>query len=558
MPEFDLFTETAAVLVVAVLFSVVCAFLRQPLIVAYIFTGVLVGPAGFGWVAEEDPLDLLAKMGIALLLFVVGLKLDPRLIRTLGKVVLAVTVVQTALVAALGAGLALGFGMDGVTAIYVGLGVSFSSTVVIVKLLSDSHEINALHGRIALGILIVQDLVVVLCMALLTAFDGEGGGSFFMDLALLPLKGVFFLGAVAVVMHYWLPALLRRFARSRELLMLAATAWAVFLAAVGHALGFSHEVGAFVAGVSLAGTPFNAAIGARLTALRDFMLLFFFVDLGAHVNLAHVDEILLPALVFSVFALIFKPLLAGVLLMVAGYRPRTAGLTSLTLGQISEFSLILAAMGMTAGHLDDKAVSMLTLVALFTITASSYLIRFLHPVYEFLEPWMKPLETSAPSREVSSNLDSVQRPELLLLGLGRFGKRMAIGFRQRGLAVMGVDFDPDILESVRRLGIPVHYGDVTDQDLLGTLPLDSALWVVSCIPDTGVNRRLAEDLKGRGYRGYMAMFAQHPEDEAALTAAGVDLVLQPFNDAADQAVDLVTGHDQRPFPLGEPTAREAE
>ena len=132
MPEFDLFTETAAVLVVAVLFSVVCAFLRQPLIVAYIFTGVLVGPAGFGWVAEEDPLDLLAKMGIALLLFVVGLKLDPRLIRTLGKVVLAVTVVQTALVAALGAGLALGFGMDGVTAMYVGLGVSFSSTVVIV------------------------------------------------------------------------------------------------------------------------------------------------------------------------------------------------------------------------------------------------------------------------------------------------------------------------------------------------------------------------------------------------------------------------------------------
>ncbi len=294
MPELDLFTETAAVLVVALLFSVVSASLRQPLIVAYIFTGVLVGPAGFGWVVGNDPLDLLAQMGIALLLFVVGLKLDPRLIRTLGKVVLAITLVQVALVTVLGLGLALLLGMDPITALYVGLGLSFSSTVVIVKLLSDSQEINALHGRIALGMLIVQDLVVVLCMVLLTAFDGSG--SAMIELLLLPLKGFALLGAVGLVMRYCMPSLLRRFARSQELLMLAATAWAVFLSAAGHALGFSHEVGAFVAGMSLAATPFHDAIGARLTALRDFLLLFFFVDLGAHVNLTHLNDIWLPTL----------------------------------------------------------------------------------------------------------------------------------------------------------------------------------------------------------------------------------------------------------------------
>ncbi|MFQ5508391.1 MAG: cation:proton antiporter [Leptospirillia bacterium] len=548
MPEFDLFTETAAVLVAALLFSAVCALLRQPLIVAYIFTGVVVGPVGFGWVTEKDPLDLLAKMGIAILLFVVGLKLDPRLIRTLGRVVLAVTVVQVVLVATLGLGLSLLLGMDIVTALYVGLGVSFSSTVVIVKLLSDNRQINALHGRIALGMLIVQDLVVVVCMALLTAFDGEG--SSFTDILMLPLKGLAFLAAVGLVMRYVMPSLLPRFAHSRELLLLSATAWALFLSASGHGLGFSHEVGAFVAGVSLAATPFHDAIGARLTALRDFLLLFFFVDLGAHVNLGYMDEILLPTLVLSAFALLLKPILTGALLLGAGYNSRTATLTGLTLGQISEFSLILAAMGMAVGHLDAQAVSMMTLTALITITASSYLIRFLYPVYDYARPFLKRFERAGSTRETASDLDSVTRPELMLLGLGRFGKRMALGFQRRGLPVLGVDFDPDILDSCRRLGVPVHFGDVSDPDLLGTLPLDGTLWVVSCIPDTAINRNLVQTLKGHGYRGYIAAFAQHPDDEAVLTAAGVHLVLQPFNDAADQAVDLVTGHDIRPFPLG--------
>ncbi len=555
MPELDLFTETAAVLVVALLFSIVSAFLRQPLIAAYIFTGVLVGPAGFGWVEGDDPLDLLAQMGIALLLFVVGLKLDPRLIRTLGKVVLMITLVQVALVTVLGFGLSILLGLSPVTALYVGLGLSFSSTVVIVKLLSDSREINALHGRIALGMLIVQDLVVVLCMVVLTAFDGTG--SAWIDLLLLPLKGFAFLGAVGLVMRYCLPSLLRRFARSQELLMLAATAWAVFLSAAGHALGFSHEVGAFVAGMSLAATPFHDAIGARLTALRDFLLLFFFVDLGAHINLTYLNDIWLPTLLLSAFALLLKPILTGGLLLGAGYGPRTTALTSLTLGQISEFSLILAAMGMAVGHLDEQAVSMMTLVALITITISSYLIRFLHPVYDVIQPVMKRLATTGASRDAAGDIDGMVQPRMVLLGLGRFGARMALGFQRRKLTVMGVDFDPDILEGSHRLGIPARFGDITDQDLLATLPLDGAAWVVSCIPDRDLNLRLVHNLKTHGYQGRIAVFAHRAEDEAALVEQGADLVLQPFDDAADQAVDLVTGHDARPFPLGSPAVSES-
>ena len=543
----DLFSETAAVLVVAVLFSVLAAFLRQPLIAAYIFTGVLVGPAGFGWVAGEDPLDLLAQMGIALLLFVVGLKLDPRLMRAMGKVVLLVTVLQVLVVALLGTLLARWLGMEMTTALYVGLGLSFSSTVVIVKLLSDANEINSLHGRIALGMLIVQDLVVVVAMVLLTAFDGDGGS--LVSLLMLPLKGLLLALLVGLVMRYAVPTLVRHLAHSQELLMLAATAWAVSLASISHVLGFSHEVGAFVAGVSLASSPFHDAIGARLTALRDFLLLFFFVDLGAHINPAYLGEIWLPTLVLSAFALLLKPLLTGALLLRARYSVRTATLTSLTLGQISEFSLILAAMGLSVGHLDEAAVSMMTLVALVTITISSYVIRFLKPVSQTVGPLFARFQPDGPTREMDEDNDRDPKsgpPSLILLGLGRFGGRMALGFMRQDKAVLGVDFDPEIVHHSRLLGIPARFGDVADKDLLRTLPLVQTEWVICCIPDTLLNLQLVQHLRSFGYGGKVAAFARHRDDQTDLTNAGVDLVLQPFDDAADQAVDLVTGHDMRP------------
>jgi Kef-type K+ transport system membrane component KefB len=559
MPVFtDLFTETTAVLALAAALSALGAFLRQPLIVAYIAAGVIAGPAGLGWVSEEDPLDLLAQMGITLLLFVVGLKLDPRLIRTLGRVVLGLGLIQVAITAALGYGLAVLLGLSQVMALYVGLGLAFSSTVVIVKMLSDAREIDALHGRIALGILIVQDLVVVIAMVLLTAFDGTSGDALWRNLVLIPLKGVAFLGAVALAMRYVLPRLLHFLARSRELLTLAAIAWALALAGTGHALGFSHEVGAFVAGVALAATPYHEAIGARLSALRDFLLLFFFIDLGTHVDVGRVGELVGPALALSGFALLIKPLIIASLLGVAGYRRRTTGLTALTMGQISEFSLILAAMGMKVGHLDAATVSLMTLVALVTIAISGYLIGYLHPIYAWLAPWLKPFERRAPQREAAMAEDGTSGAQVILLGLGRYGERMALDFAKRGLSVLGLDFDPERVRAAQRLGIAARYGDAGDADILDALPLQGAQWVVSSIREADVNRALLYGLRQHGFQGRVAVATHHSGEVQALRRLGADLILQPYEDAADQAVDLVVGHDTRPLPLDIPPEPEGE
>jgi Kef-type K+ transport system membrane component KefB len=541
----DLFTETTVVLVVAALVSAVGALLRQPLIVAYIVTGVLLGPTGFNWVQAEDAMDLLAQMGIALLLFVVGLKLDPRLIRTLGKVVLGLGLAQVIITTVLGYGLALLLGLSAITALYIGLGLAFSSTVVIVKMLSDSREIDALHGRIALGILIVQDLVVVIAMILLSAFDAAGEDTLWQDLLLVPLKGAVFLGAVALVMRYALPRLLSTFARSTELLMLVAIAWAVALSAVGYALGFSHEVGAFVAGVSLAATPYHDAIGARLSALRDFLLLFFFVDLGSHVDLGQLDSILIPALALSAFALFIKPLIIVSLLGSAGYHRRTAGLTALKMGQISEFSLILAALGLQIGHLDSSTVSLMTLVALTTILISGYVIGFIHPIYARLAPWLRFFERRSALRESALSENPLTDAEVIVLGLGRFGKNIAMAFQARGHSVLALDFDPELIRSSHELGIPTRYGDAADADMLATLPLDKTRWVVSSIRDTPLNLALLHTLKQLGYHGQVIVSAHHSDADKTLQAAGADLILRPYADAADQAVDLITGHDQR-------------
>jgi Kef-type K+ transport system membrane component KefB len=554
MTVFDnVFTETAAVLAVAAVISTVAAWLRQPLIAAYIASGLLVGPACFGWVTRGDPLELLAHMGIALLLFVVGLKLAPQLVRTLGWIVLKISLAQVAITVLLGCALALLLGFSPAAAGYLAVGLAFSSTVVIVKMLSDKGESDSLHGRLALGAVIVQDVLVVVAMALLTAVAGAAGDVPARDVFLRLIEGILLLLAIAVFARYGLARLLGFLARSPELLTLAAIAWAVALAATGHAVGLSKEVGALVAGVALAATPYRELIAMRLATLRDFLLLFFFVELGTQVSFDLLGRQLVPILALSAFVLVGKPLVVMALVGRAGFHRRTLGLTGLYMGQVSVFSLILVGMGLELGHLDAPTVGVMTLVALITITCSGYVIDSAHPVVTWLAPWLERLEhrERRRGREAPIPEKSVEG-EVILVGLGRFGERMALNLAAHGLAVVGIDFDPEVVRGGAALGIASRYGDATDPELVGSLPLGRAEWVVSTIPAREVNLTLLQALRRHGYEGGIAVAAYSDADSMALKAAGAELVLLPFQDAADQAVDLVTGHDRRVLPVDVP------
>ena len=536
------FTEIAAILFLAAVIGAAGTWLRQPLIVSFIAVGILVGPAGLGIVTRHEEVELLASVGISLLLFVVGLKLDLTMIRTIGPVALATGVGQIVFTSILGFLIAVLLGMETTTAVYVAVALTFSSTIIIVKLLSDKREIDALHGRIAVGFLIVQDIGVILAMIGITALGanrpGEHGAA--VDAVLIVLKGLAFLGGVAALAIWVLPRLAARLARTPELLVLGAIALAVAFAAAGEQLGFSKEIGAFLAGAALAPTPFREAIASRLVTVRDFLLLFFFIDLGARLDLSLMGASLGPALALSLFVLIGNPLIVMAIMGRMGYRKRTGFLAGLTVAQISEFSLILGALGVSVGHIGPEAMGLITTVGLVTIGLSTYMILYSGRLYERLAPWLGVFERRTPYREMGDEPSAGPPPDVVIFGLGRYGGGIVRHLRLRNRRVLGVDFDPRSLERWRAEGIPVIYGDANDPGLFDNLSPREVKWVVTTIPDLSTNRTLLHHLRDSGFEGRAAVACRTADEGDQLRLEGAAIILRPYADAAEQAADALT------------------
>ena len=535
------FAEIALLLLIAALVGALFVKLRQPVLIAYIVVGLAVGPAGLGVVQAHDQIDLLAQIGVTVLLFVVGLKLDLHHVRHIGPVALATGLGQLAFTICFGFLLVLGLGKDVMEAVYIAVALTFSSTIIIVKLLSDKRELDSLHGRIAVGFLIVQDIAVVLAMMTMSAMrdsgDVGGAGSLLEVLQSLGLRLVAAAVFMTVFMRYILPWLVTLMARSQELLLVFAVAWGVALAALGDWAGFSKEAGAFLAGFSLASTPYREAVNARLTGIRDFLLLFFFVDLGAKMDLSMLGAELGSAAVLSLFVLIGNPLIVMAIMGWMGYRKRTGFLAGLTVAQISEFSIVFVAMGITLGHVGVNTLGLTTLVGLITITLSTYMILYSQALYERLAPWLGIFERKSPAREMAIEMQATDsgQVQVVVIGLGRYGRRLLNQLREGGIEVLGVDFDPEVVSSLREERVAVRFGDGEDPAFLESLPLRQARWVVSSLPSWESNRALLDALKASGFDGQLGAVARDAVHHARLEKAGVTRVLNPFNDAADQA-----------------------
>ena len=542
------FESLAIILGLSVAAGLVARLLRQPLIVAFIAIGIAVGPVGFSWVEAGGAIELFAEVGIVVLLFLVGLKLDLRTLRSSGPVAIATGLGQVAFTSIFGFLIALGLGLDVVTALYVAVALTFSSTIIIVKLLGDKGELDQQHGRIAIGFLIVQDIVVIGVMIGLTSFGADSDEPLAQQVALLALKGGGFLGGVALVSRFVLVPLMHRMAQSAELLVLFSVAWALGLAALSGYLGFSTEVGAFVAGVAIATTPYREAVGARLISLRDFLLLFFFIELGAQLDFADAGAQIGQAAVLSLFVLVVNPLIVLIIMGAMGYRKRTSFLAGLTVAQISEFSLILMALGLALGHTTPRSVGLVTMVGVITIGISTYLILYSGPLFERISPLLNIFERRIPiSADEQVNGAKV---EVILYGLGRYGTRVAEEFLESGLSFLAVESDPQLVGAAAAHGINcVVYGDAESPDFVHTLPLATTPWVLSTIPDPVVNLTLLRALRDAAYPGKIGLTAHNAGDADALRAAGADAVLQPFTDAADHVLAL-TGHRPPPPPDG--------
>ncbi len=541
------FYEIAALLVLAATAGFVGVMLRQPLIVSFIAVGVVAGPSVLDIARSDEHIDLLAELGIALLLFLVGLKLDLKLVRALGPVALTTGLGQVAFTTVFGLLIGLALDLDLTTAIYVAVALTFSSTIIIVKLLSDKREIDSLHGRIALGFLIVQDIVVVIAMIALSGLglgaESGGGATAIWRVA---AYGAGMLAAVAIFIRTMATPLVERLARAPELLVSFSIGWAALLAALGHYLGFGKELGGLLAGVSLASTPYREAIAARLASLRDFLLLFFFIALGSALDLSVLGASVGPALVFSVFVLVGNPLIVLIIMSAMGYDHRTGFLAGLTVAQISEFSLIFMAMCVSNAHDAEDALGLLTLVVQITIAASTYKITYSHHLYELAEPALKRLPGRRRADAEDDQDARAGATDVLVFGVGRYGLAVAQSLTARGLAVLAVDFNPVVVKHAHTHGLHALYGDASDPEFLAHLPLATARWVVSAMPehDPGLSgddprRVLVRTLKGLDYRGRVAIAAHGEVSSGAIAELGADLVLSPYRDAAVKAADLI-------------------
>ena len=532
------FEQIAVILVLAAAVGGLAKLLRQPVIVAYIVVGILVGPAVLGLVSTGESVEAFAKIGIAILLFLVGLKLDFHLIRSTGAVALVAGVGQVVLTAVLGFGVAVALGIAVMPAIYVAVALTFSSTIIVIKLFSDKRELDQLHGRIAIGILIVQDLLVIVSMIVVASLGQTGQVSPGETVIRTVVGGALFLGGVTVLSRYVLPRVLEWLARSQELTLLFGVAWAIALAATSAGLGLSMEIGAFVAGVALASTPYRESLGARLVSLRDIMLLFFFIELGVSLTFESALRQLWPAVILSLFVLLAKPIIVMVIMGLLGYRKKVSFRVGVALAQISEFSLILVALGYSLGQVDESILGLITLVGIITITVSTYLIAYTQPLYNRLSPALSIFERRHP--ESLAEEQRLEHPyDAIIIGAGRLGGEVVRGLVNRHANLLVVDYDPRTLRNIAGPNITTLYGDVAEPDFAASLPFHETDSVICAVPSPSTNLVLLQTLRRYEFTGSICLTAMDARTADMLNEYGDVTIIRPYSVAAQNIVSQI-------------------
>ncbi|NHB68893.1 cation:proton antiporter [Perlabentimonas gracilis] len=530
------FYEFTFILLFAAILGAVGQFLKQPLIVVFIALGIIVGPSLLDIVKSKENIELLAHIGIAILLFIVGLKLDLRIIKSVGRIALMTGLGQVLFTSLIGYFIGISLGFSSLHNFYIALALTFSSTIIIVKLLSDKKEIDSLHGQIAVGFLIVQDIVVIIVMIVLATMGDSEEGTIINQIVRTVASGVGLLLLTFLMMKLIIPRLSHFIAKSQELLSLFAIAWCIAMTSLSEYIGFSGEVGAFLAGISLASSDFKEAISSRLVSLRDFLLLFFFVSLGSNLNLSLIGEQVPSAIIFSVFVLVGNPIIVLIIMGAMGYRKRTALLAGFTVAQISEFSLIFAGMGLAIGHITDEVVGLITLVGLITIGLSTYLILYSHQIYNLLAPALSIFQRKNPYRESGIDLEQKQKVGVIIFGVGRFGgKVVEMLDLHPELDYVGVDLDPDVVKNYQKKGKQMVYGDIEDPDILEHIPYKDAKCIISTVPNKEYSLHLIRKLRKGGFNGRIYLTARDEELEAELNACELcnDFeVLMPYQMAA--------------------------
>ncbi|MFC2134091.1 cation:proton antiporter [Bacteroidota bacterium] len=519
----NIFFDIGIIIIFATILGFVGRLLKQPLIPLYILAGLIIGPLGLQWITDYEVIKTLSEIGVAFLLFVVGLELNLRKLKDVGSVVVIGSVIQIVTMFLVGLGIAGVIGFMGEELIYVALIVSFSSTMVVIKLLADKNELDTLHGRIIIGILLMEDLFAILALSAIQTISDFS----IMFLGVAIMKAIALLLLAYIGGKYLFPTIFKISARSQEIFFLVAITVCFSFGMISMLLGFSIAIGAFVAGVALANLPYNLEIESKVRSLRDFFSTIFFVSLGMELVLNNVTAWIIPLIILTIIILLFKPLLITSILSFFGYKRKTSFMTSTTLAQTSEFSLIIVAQGFILGHIGQNFLSMTTLLSIVTITASTYFIKFDNQIYEKSKNFLRFFENFSSANKELNLIEENSPHKVVLIGYDRMGYSIAKSLQKLKKEYLILDFNPDIIKSLMRKKQPCIYGDAGDIEILEKLALNQVEMVISTIPEVNAAKLLIKKVKRVNSNALIIVSALEIEDALELYDEGADYVIIP-------------------------------
>ena len=521
----SLLFQLGSLLLLASVVGLVCHYFKQPLFFAYIFTGLLVGLVA-GRHIDGHSLHFFSELGIAFLLFLVGLELNLKNLTRLGKIGVITSLSQIVITATISFSVAIWFGMDVLPAIYVALAMTIASAVISVKYLNDKNATETLYGKVDLVLHLVQDIVAVAAIIILSSLNANSGGLVgVVEVALVLSKGALLITTHIFLSQHVLPRLFKHIASSSELLLLASIAWCIFGAATAQLFGFSVEIGAFLAGLGLSSSSYQFQIAGKIKPLRDFFVVLFFISLGLQITVSSPLQIIVPALVLSAIVIILNPLVTAILLGRFGYKRHTAFFASMLMSQIGEFSLVLGALGVANGHLSGQEGSLITAIVLITMLVSSVIIKHEHALYKKLRPLLLFLER--PDLHERRVVRRRWQDHIVIMGAHRLGSDLLDLLQHESDKVVVVDYDPERVSLLDRHNFATVYGDATDETVLHEVAVTKAKLIISTIPQHESTVELLRQLKDHKVTAQVIVTASSVDEAHIYYRMGASYVIIP-------------------------------
>jgi len=538
--DFSILISIGAILITSTALLYIIRVLKQPSILAYVIAGLILGPIGLQVITGQNEIMALGELGVAFLLFGIGLEIDFRALKDVGLAAITGGVVQILLMLGGGIAIALGLGFGWTIALYVGLLLTFSSTMIVTKTLMDRDEIKSIHGRVMLGILVLQDIVAITALSLMA----DIGNPSIFSIVFFIIKGVGLFGIGIILNKYVFSKVFDYAAKSHEILFLTALATLFGFIGLAHYLGFSMAIGAFIAGLSMANFPYNIEISGEASALRNFFSIIFFATLGMQLDFLSLASVFW-LFVWCLFGLMFlKPLVLYIIYNMMGYGKRVATSVGIGLSQGSEFFFIIAAQALFLGHIGHNLYSMFITLIVVSMIATPYLMKSKNRVYHIVSGMNKKIKVSPISKNLIEEMENepkkMMKDHVVLFGSHRMGENVVKYLSSIGENFIVVDQDPQILKKMKSRGIFCIYGDAENGEVLKKANVKQAKIVISTIPDIYASSFIISRTK-RENRKVKMIARAHSKDEAiSLYKAGCDFVLVPEFVTANEIVKFIS------------------